>query len=165
MERLLKREPPAQARPAHSLWLKLYATLLHWQRNLRTRDMAPPSRLTPEGWNVNSPSLSADGSTLAVTDRDLLQTATTPVVIVFAHDGNGAWSQQSRIPATLYTYTPPLSGGRAYGSMVFSSDGNTLAVNTAKVPGQAACGAPASAARGAAAARRWPRPRCRGRWH
>ena len=37
MERLLKRQPSAQRRPAHSLWLRLYATLLHWQRNLRTR--------------------------------------------------------------------------------------------------------------------------------
>ena len=24
-----------------------------WVRNLLTRDMAPPKRLTPEGWNVN----------------------------------------------------------------------------------------------------------------
>src|SRR5690606_22751698 len=32
-----------------------------WIRDLRTRDMAPPRRLTPEGWNVNSPSFSADG--------------------------------------------------------------------------------------------------------
>lgn len=105
---------------------------------------APQTSLNTEGTFIASMALSADGSTLAVTDRDLLQTATTPVVIVFAHDGNGAWSQQSRIPATLYTYTPPLSGGRAYGSMVFSSDGNTLAVNTAKVPGQVACDAPAT---------------------
>ena len=37
MERLLKRQPSAQRRPVHSLWLRLYATLLHWQRNLRTR--------------------------------------------------------------------------------------------------------------------------------
>jgi uncharacterized protein YjiS (DUF1127 family) len=37
MERLLKRQPSAQCRPAHSLWLRLYATLLHWRRNLRTR--------------------------------------------------------------------------------------------------------------------------------
>jgi dipeptidyl aminopeptidase/acylaminoacyl peptidase len=40
------------------------ATTSLWQRNLRTRDLAPPSRLTPEGWNVNSPSLSADGGTV-----------------------------------------------------------------------------------------------------
>src|SRR5690606_36227182 len=32
-----------------------------WIRDLRTRDMAPARRLTPEGWNVNSPSFSADG--------------------------------------------------------------------------------------------------------
>jgi dipeptidyl aminopeptidase/acylaminoacyl peptidase len=30
-------------------------------RNVATRDNAPPRRLTPEGWNVNSPSVSADG--------------------------------------------------------------------------------------------------------
>ncbi|RZA15024.1 MAG: S9 family peptidase, partial [Lysobacteraceae bacterium] len=35
-----------------------------WTRNLVTRDMRPPSRLTPEGWNVNSPSFSADGNTV-----------------------------------------------------------------------------------------------------
>ena len=28
-----------------------------WIRDLRTRDMAPPKRLTPEGWNVNSASI------------------------------------------------------------------------------------------------------------
>ena len=33
-------------------------------RNLLTRDMAPPKRLTPEGWNVNSPSFSPDGKTV-----------------------------------------------------------------------------------------------------
>lgn len=32
-----------------------------WVRNLRTRDLAPPKRLTPEGWNVNSPAFSSDG--------------------------------------------------------------------------------------------------------
>ena len=35
-----------------------------WVRNLLTRDMAPPKRLTPEGWNVNSPAFSADGKTV-----------------------------------------------------------------------------------------------------
>lgn len=35
-----------------------------WVRNLLTRDMAPPKRLTPEGWNVNSPSFSPDGKTI-----------------------------------------------------------------------------------------------------
>ncbi|MEL1263722.1 S9 family peptidase [Pseudoxanthomonas putridarboris] len=40
------------------------ATTSLWVRNLLTRDMAPPKRLTPEGWNVNSPSFSPDGSTV-----------------------------------------------------------------------------------------------------
>ena len=35
-----------------------------WQRNLLTRDMGTPTRLTPEGWNVNSPSFSPDGTTV-----------------------------------------------------------------------------------------------------
>ena len=35
-----------------------------WVRNLVTRDMRPPSRLTPEGWNVNSPAFSPDGKTV-----------------------------------------------------------------------------------------------------
>ncbi|MDL5364933.1 S9 family peptidase [Xanthomonas sp. NCPPB 2654] len=35
-----------------------------WLRNLRTRDAAPPKRLTPDGWNVNSPELSVDGKTV-----------------------------------------------------------------------------------------------------
>ncbi|KAF1714818.1 peptidase S9 [Pseudoxanthomonas sangjuensis] len=33
-------------------------------RNLRTRDMAPPKRLTPEGWSVNSPAFSKDGKSV-----------------------------------------------------------------------------------------------------
>jgi dipeptidyl aminopeptidase/acylaminoacyl peptidase len=33
-------------------------------RDLRTRDLAPPRQITPEGWNVNSPVFSPDGQTL-----------------------------------------------------------------------------------------------------
>ena len=33
-------------------------------RHLLTRDNRPPSQLTPQGWNVSAPSLSADGATL-----------------------------------------------------------------------------------------------------
>jgi len=33
-------------------------------RNLVTRDAAPPRRLTPEGWNVNTPQVSRDGKTV-----------------------------------------------------------------------------------------------------
>ncbi len=35
-----------------------------WMRNLMTRDMRPPQRLTLDGWNVNSPAFAADGKTV-----------------------------------------------------------------------------------------------------
>ncbi|KQY51117.1 S9 family peptidase [Lysobacter sp. Root494] len=35
-----------------------------WIEDLFARDAAPPKRLTPEGWNVNSPTFSHDGSTV-----------------------------------------------------------------------------------------------------
>jgi dipeptidyl aminopeptidase/acylaminoacyl peptidase len=35
-----------------------------WIENLVARDSAPPKRLTPEGWNVNSPAFSPDGKTV-----------------------------------------------------------------------------------------------------
>ena len=35
-----------------------------WIENLVARDTAPSKRLTPEGWNVNSPSFSTDGKTV-----------------------------------------------------------------------------------------------------
>ena len=42
----------------------LKATTALYARNLLTRDMAPPKRITPEGWNVNSPAFSPDGKTV-----------------------------------------------------------------------------------------------------
>ena len=35
-----------------------------WIEDLFARDAAPPVRLTPDGWNVNSPAFSADGSSV-----------------------------------------------------------------------------------------------------
>ena len=35
-----------------------------WIEDLFARDAAPPTRLTPEGWNVNSPTFSGDGATV-----------------------------------------------------------------------------------------------------
>ncbi|GAB3377457.1 S9 family peptidase [Lysobacter fragariae] len=35
-----------------------------WVEDLFARDAAPPVRLTPEGWNVNSPAFSNDGATV-----------------------------------------------------------------------------------------------------
>ena len=33
-----------------------------WIEDLVARDAAPPTRLTPDGWNVNSPEFSGDGA-------------------------------------------------------------------------------------------------------
>ena len=49
-----KRVVDADLKASSSLWI----------RDLRTRDMAPPKRLSPEGWNVNSASVSADGQSV-----------------------------------------------------------------------------------------------------
>ncbi|WP_242110719.1 alpha/beta hydrolase family protein [Luteimonas aquatica] len=35
-----------------------------WIEDLAARDAAPPKRLTPDGWNVNSPAFSPDGATV-----------------------------------------------------------------------------------------------------
>nr|WP_246428982.1 S9 family peptidase [Pseudoxanthomonas broegbernensis] len=40
------------------------ATTGLWIRDLRTRDLAPPRRLTPEDWSVNSPAFAPDGRTV-----------------------------------------------------------------------------------------------------
>ena len=42
----------------------LKATTALYARNLLTRDLGPPQRITPEGWNVNSPAFSPDGATV-----------------------------------------------------------------------------------------------------
>ena len=43
---------------------ELKASTALYARNLLTRDAGPPQRITPEGWNVNSPAFSPDGSTV-----------------------------------------------------------------------------------------------------
>ena len=46
-----KRVVDADLKASSSLWI----------RDLRTRDLAPPRQFSPEGWNLNSAALSADG--------------------------------------------------------------------------------------------------------
>ena len=43
---------------------ELKASTALYARDLRTRDLRPPQRITPEGWNVSSASFSKDGATL-----------------------------------------------------------------------------------------------------
>jgi dipeptidyl aminopeptidase/acylaminoacyl peptidase len=49
-----KRVVDADLKASSSLWI----------RDLRTRDLAPPRQFTPEGWNVNSAAISADGQSV-----------------------------------------------------------------------------------------------------
>src|SRR5690606_36712347 len=42
----------------------LKGTSALYARHLLTRDLAPPRRITPEGWSVSDPAFSPDGSTL-----------------------------------------------------------------------------------------------------
>lgn len=42
----------------------LKASTALYARSLVTRDLAPPRRLTPDGWNVSAPTFSLDGATL-----------------------------------------------------------------------------------------------------
>jgi len=78
------------------------STTALYARNLVTRDMAPPKRLTPEGWNVNSPSFSPDGTT-----------------VYFLSAKNG--SQQ--------LYAIPLAGGEPRQLTAFAADVGTYHVS------------------------------------
>ncbi len=91
-----------------------------WIRDLRTRDLAPPRRLTPEGWSVNSPAFSADGQS---------------VYFLSAKDG------------TQQLYSIPVTGGQPrqltrypldIGSYKVSPDGKRIAVSMDVFPD---CGA------------------------
>ncbi|MGY0611095.1 MULTISPECIES: prolyl oligopeptidase family serine peptidase [unclassified Luteimonas] len=73
-----------------------------YARNLVTRDLAPPKRLTPEGWSVNSPSFSPDGAT-----------------VYFLSAKNG--SQQ--------LYAIPLAGGKPRQLTAFEADVGTYHVS------------------------------------
>jgi dipeptidyl aminopeptidase/acylaminoacyl peptidase len=83
-----------------------------WIEDLFARDSAPPKRLTPEGWNVNSPSFSRDGSS---------------VYFLSAKSGS------------MQLYSIPARGGEPVrltdlpgdiGSYKFSPDGKRLAFST-----------------------------------
>ena len=87
-----KRSVDADLKASSSLWI----------RDLRTRDMAPPKRLSPEGWNVNSAAISADGQS-----------------VYFLSAKNG--SQQ--------LYTMPLAGGTPRQLTDFATDVDSYRVS------------------------------------
>ncbi len=80
-----------------------------WMRNLRTRDLAPPKPLTPEGWNVNSPVFSHDGKT------------------VYFLSGKSGTQQLYAIPASGGTPQQLTAFALDIGSYQLSPDGKQLA--------------------------------------
>ena len=70
-----------------------------WIRDLRTRDLAPPKRLSPVGWNVNSPAFSADGQWLYFLSA---QSGTQQVYVMPAT--GGAPKQATHLPLDVGTF-------------------------------------------------------------
>jgi dipeptidyl aminopeptidase/acylaminoacyl peptidase len=100
-----------------------------WIRDLRTRDLAPPKRLSPEGWNVNSPSFSADGKTLYFLSAQggSQQLYAMPVA-------GGTPQQLTRFPLDVGTYKVSPDGARIAVSMdVFSDCGADLACTVSRL--------------------------------
>ncbi|WP_037061453.1 alpha/beta hydrolase family protein [Pseudoxanthomonas suwonensis] len=91
-----------------------------WIRDLRTRDLAPAKRLTPVGWNVNSPAFSADGKWLYFLSA---QSGTQQVYVMPATGGTP--SQATHYPLDV-------------GSFKVSPDGRRLAISMEVFPD---CGA------------------------
>ncbi|QSX75107.1 S9 family peptidase [Lysobacter arenosi] len=97
-----------------------------WIEDLFARDAAPPVRLTPEGWNVNSPSFSADGKT---------------VYFLSAKSGS---SQLYSIPASGGTPKQLTAFSTDVGGYKLSPDGKRIAFNAevfADCKGDFACSA------------------------
>ena len=83
-----------------------------WIEDLFARDAAPPKRLTPEGWNVNSPAFSPDGKT------------------VYFMSGKSGSSQLYAIPATGGAPRQVTDVPADVGGFVISPDGKRVAFNT-----------------------------------
>jgi dipeptidyl aminopeptidase/acylaminoacyl peptidase len=95
------------------------STTALYARNLRTRDLAPPERITPDGWSVNSPSFSADGKT------------------VYFLSGKGGTQQLYAMPAAGGTPRQLTAFALDVGSYRLSPDGGRIAFSADTF---AACG-------------------------
>lgn len=103
----------ALVKPATSLWV----------RNLLTRDQRPPQRLTPEGWNVNSPEFSSDGKSVYFLSG---KSGTQQLYVIPVSGGTPV--QLTAFPLDIGTYRLSPDGRRvAFSADVFASCKSDLA--------------------------------------
>ena len=98
-------------------------------RNLLTRDLREPEQLTPEGWNVSAPSLSADGATLYFLSAQSgsNQLYAMPVT-------GGTPRQLTALARGIDTYKVAPAGDRVlFSADVFQDCGSDLACTTARL--------------------------------
>ena len=98
-------------------------------RNLVTRDARPPQRLTPEGWNVNSPAISDDGRTVYFLSAKsgAMQLYAMPIA-------GGEPRQLTDLPVDVGSYKVSPDGTRvALGVEAFTDCGSDLACTKARL--------------------------------
>ena len=98
-------------------------------RNLLTRDNRPPQQLTPPGWNVSAPSLSADGATLYFLSakKGSSQLYAMPVA-------GGEPAQLTDLARGIDSYKVSPAGDRVlFAADVYQQCGSDLACTTARL--------------------------------
>ncbi|GAB3747452.1 dipeptidyl-peptidase 5 [Lysobacter olei] len=94
-----------------------------WIEDLFARDAAPPKRLTPEGWNVNSPAFSPDGKTVYFLSG---KSGTSQLYAIAA--AGGTPRQITDVPADVGGFQIAPDGKRvAFNTEAFAECGTDLA--------------------------------------
>jgi dipeptidyl aminopeptidase/acylaminoacyl peptidase len=105
-----------------------------WIEDLFARDAAPPVRLTPEGWNVNSPAFSADGRTV------YFLSARSGVQQLYAQPvAGGAPRQLTHVALDVGSFRLSPDGGRvAFNVETFADCGSDMACTRQRLDATAA---------------------------
>ncbi|MCI4566996.1 S9 family peptidase [Lysobacter sp. CFH 32150] len=91
-----------------------------WVEDLFARDAAPPERLTPEGWNVNSPEFSRDGQTVY-----FLSAKSGSMQLYAIPAAGGTPKQVTDFPTDIGSYKLSPDGAQiAFNAEVFDSCGS-----------------------------------------